>query len=91
MRRISKDNFRIYGKTIGKLSHGNPIPTFSVIIEQIISYDNLVLPVVDALKYLSELSFDVILWKIIGTLSDQRKERLKADGTNLSSWVQSKK
>jgi THO complex subunit 2 len=100
---------------LGKLSHANPIIVFDTIIDQLQSYENMVQPVVDALKYLTNLSFDILGCKddpviileknvsylkisfyvmflviLIEALSNPDKPRLKEDGTNLSSWLQSK-
>ena len=63
IRRLSKDNFRQFGRKLGKLSHANPTIVFHTIIDQLQSYDNMVQPVVDALKYLTNLDFDVLACK----------------------------
>jgi THO complex subunit 2 len=40
--------------------------------QQICSYDNLIAPVVDALKYLTSLSYDVLSYTIVEHLSSTR-------------------
>jgi THO complex subunit 2 len=90
MRRISKDNVKQFGRQIGKLSHANPAVVFSTIIDQLQVYENLVVLVVDCLRYVSDLSFDVLTYILIESLANPEKERLKPDGTNLSLWLTSK-
>lgn len=53
---------------------------------QIQSYDNLIGPVVDSLKYLSSVSYDVLLFCIIEALSNPQKEHSKHEGTSISAW-----
>jgi THO complex subunit 2 len=60
MRRLSKENVRQLGRMLGKVSHNNPIVIFSHIIDQIEAYDNLILPVADAVKYVTNLSYDIL-------------------------------
>ena len=50
-------------------------------------YDNLIGPVVDSLKYLTNLSFDVLGFCIIECLNDPSRERTKTDGTSISMWL----
>lgn len=56
-------------------------------MSQIQSYDNLIGPVVDSLKYLSPVSYDVLLFCVIETLSNPIKEQSKHEGTSISSWL----
>ena len=46
-------------------------------------------PVVDSLKYLTSLSFDVLGYSIIEALNNPEKDRTKHDGTSISLWLQS--
>ncbi|CAG2179922.1 unnamed protein product, partial [Oppiella nova] len=55
MKRLSKENVKLSGRQIGKLSHSNPSFLFQYILSQIQSYDNLIGPVVDSLKYLTTI------------------------------------
>lgn len=56
---------------------------------QIQTYDNLIMPVVDALKYLTCMSYDVLCYCIVETLANAEKDRHKHDGISLSLWLQS--
>ena len=48
-------------------------------------YDNLIGPVVDSLKYLTNLSFDVLGFCIIESLNDPSRTKNKTDG-RLTLW-----
>lgn len=89
MKRLSKENVKPLGRQIGKLSHSAPGTVFEYILSQIQSYDNFIGPVVDSLKFLTSLSYDVLAFCIIEALANPEKERLKTDDTNISKWLQS--
>lgn len=55
---------------------------------QIQIYDNLIGPVVDSLKYLTSLSYDVLGYCLIEALAQADRNRFKHDGTSLSMWLQ---
>ncbi len=109
LKRLTKENVKIHGRQIGKLSHNNPIivcdyvglhlyiskffllkTSFLLqILTQIQRYDNFILPVVDSLKFMTPLSYDVLSYCIIIAMSDGDKDKMKHDSTNLSTWLQS--
>ncbi|XP_064481885.1 THO complex subunit 2-like isoform X2 [Ornithodoros turicata] len=89
MKRLSKENVKPSGRQIGKLSHSNPCFLFDYILSQIQTWDNLIGPVVDSLKYLTLLSYDVLAYCIIEALCNPEKDRMKHDGTTISQWLQS--
>uniref|UniRef100_UPI00193A5896 THO complex subunit 2-like n=1 Tax=Styela clava TaxID=7725 RepID=UPI00193A5896 len=89
MRRLTKENVKQSGRQMGKLSHGNPVVLFDCILNQIQRYDNMINPVVDAFKYLTNLSYDALAFCIIEALANPLKERMKYDDTNISDWLQS--
>ncbi|KAF7244895.1 THO complex subunit 2 [Varanus komodoensis] len=60
MKRLTKENVKPSGRQIGKLSHSNPTILFDYILSQIQKYGNLITPVVDSLKYLTSLNYDVL-------------------------------
>lgn len=62
--------------------------TFQMLI-QIQAYDNLIVPVVDALKYLTSMSYDVLIYCIVEALGSDDRARFKHDGTSLTLWLQS--
>ncbi|KAG9478503.1 THO complex subunit 2 isoform X2 [Eleutherodactylus coqui] len=89
MKRLTKENVKPSGRQIGKLSHSNPAILFDYILSQIQKYDNLISPVVDSLKYLTSLNYDVLAYCIIEALANPEKEKIKHDDTTISTWLQS--
>ena len=89
MQRISKENVKPTSRALAKLSHSAPGLLFDYVLSQIQLYDNLIGPVVDSLKYLTSLSFDVLGYSIIEALNNPEKDRTKHDGTSISLWLQS--
>uniref|UniRef100_A0A4X2LDQ8 THO complex subunit 2 n=1 Tax=Vombatus ursinus TaxID=29139 RepID=A0A4X2LDQ8_VOMUR len=89
LKRLTKEDVKPSGRWIGKLSHCNPTILFDYILLQIQKYDNLITPVVDSLKYLTSLNYDVLAYCIIEALANPEKERMKHDDTTISSWLQS--
>ncbi|GAB6023947.1 THO complex subunit 2 [Chamberlinius hualienensis] len=89
MKRLSKENVKPSGRQIGKLSHSNPGCLFQYILSQIQTWDNLIIPVVDSLKYLTNLSYDVLSYCIIEALANPDKTKMTHDGTSISPWLQS--
>lgn len=90
MKRVSKENIKPVGRLIGKLSHCSPGFLFDYILLQIQIYDNLIGPVVDSLKYLTSLSYDVLGYCLVEALAQADRDRFnKDDGTSISLWLQS--
>ncbi|KAJ8298480.1 hypothetical protein KUTeg_025011 [Tegillarca granosa] len=89
MKRLSKENVKPSGRQIGKLSHSNPGILFEYVLSQIQRYDNFIGPVVDSLKFLTSLSYDVLAFCIIEAVANPEKDRMKHDDTNISLWLQS--
>ncbi|XP_015255221.1 PREDICTED: THO complex subunit 2 isoform X3 [Cyprinodon variegatus] len=89
MKRLTKENVKQSGRQIGKLSHSNPTIVFDYMLSQIQWYDNLIVPVVDSLKFLTSLNYDVLAYCIIEALANPEKEKMKHDDTTISSWLQS--
>ncbi|XP_030748048.1 THO complex subunit 2 isoform X2 [Sitophilus oryzae] len=89
MKRVSKENVKPVGRLIGKLTHCSPGFLFDYVLLQIQVYNNLINPVVDSLKYLTNLSYDVLGYCLIETLSNADKKRVKHDSTSISTWLQS--
>jgi len=89
MRRLSKENTKMHGRHLGKITHNVPSVVFDTILGQIQAYDNLIVPVVDMMKYLTAMSFDVLTYIILSHLASPTKERLKDDGLSVSLWMQS--
>ncbi|KAF2879485.1 hypothetical protein ILUMI_26680 [Ignelater luminosus] len=89
MKRVSKENVKPVGRLIGKLTHSSPGFLFDYVLVQIQVFDNLIHPVVDSLKYLTSLSYDVLGFCLVEALSNADKKRVKHDSTSISHWLQS--
>ncbi|CAH1128850.1 unnamed protein product [Ceutorhynchus assimilis] len=89
MKRVSKENIKPVGRLIGKLTHCSPGFLFDYVLLQIQVYNNLINPVVDSLKYLTSLSYDVLGYCLVENLAMADKKRVKHDSTSISSWLQS--
>jgi THO complex subunit 2 len=98
LKRLSHDTIRDQCRALAKICHSHPLVVFTTILGQIESYDNLVAVMVDALRFVTPLSLDVLSWCILSRLGDDQQQqqggivnrsRLKEDGVNLSQWLQS--
>lgn len=87
MKRLTKENIRLFGRHIGKLTHSNPSILFEYILSQIQSYDNLIGPVVDSFKYLTSMSYDVLIYCIVESLGDPNRQKTSSDGLSISQWL----
>ncbi|KAK0079733.1 hypothetical protein PV325_000884 [Microctonus aethiopoides] len=89
MKRVSKETIKPMGRSIGKLTHSSPGVLFDYVLVQIQLYDNLIGPVVDSLKYLTNISYDVLGYCLVEALAGADRDRLKHDGNSISLWLQS--
>lgn len=87
MKRLSKENVKMFGRQIGKLTHSNPSFMFDYILSQIQCYDNLIGPVIDSFKYLNSVSYDVLIYCVIETLGNPIKKKTNLDGASISPWM----
>jgi THO complex subunit 2 len=53
------------------------------------AYDNLADVVIQALRYATNMGFEVLVFVILDALASPHKERVKDDGVNSSDWLQS--
>lgn len=88
LRRLSPENSNKLGRHLGKFSPRDPIKVLSLVVEQVEMYGNMIVPMVDAMKYLCPLSLDVLVFVVIQKLSE-RRPKLKDDGQNISLWLTS--
>mmetsp|Transcript_20178 Transcript_20178/g.28383 ORF Transcript_20178/g.28383 Transcript_20178/m.28383 type:complete len:266 (+) Transcript_20178:97-894(+) len=96
LKRLSRDNIRDMGRQISKVSHNNPLVVFSAIPNQIESYDNLILMMVDSFKFVTVLGLDVLGYCLVISLGggsksfqDEGRSKLKEDGINSAQWLSS--
>ena len=85
LRRLSPENVKYLGRKLGKLMIQFPLKSSEIILEQIEAYPNMIQPVVDSLKYCSNLALDVMLYRLVLRLSSSRS-KLKDDGQHVSLW-----
>ncbi|KAJ6291130.1 hypothetical protein OIU76_023227 [Salix suchowensis] len=54
LKRLAKENLKPLGRMVAKLAHANPMTVLRTIVHQIESYRDMISPVVDAFKYLTQ-------------------------------------
>ncbi|KAF9468910.1 transcription factor/nuclear export subunit protein 2-domain-containing protein [Collybia nuda] len=89
LRRLSHNTIDSLSGTVAKLAHSNPCIFFTNAVSQIMAYDNLANVVIQALRYVTNMGFDVLVFIILDALANPNKERLKDDGVNTTDWLQS--
>ena len=70
------------GRELSESSHNNPLVVFSYILNQIESYDNMILLMVDAFQYVTPLGLDVIGYCLLLSLGgddDSKRSRTKCE------------
>ncbi|WVQ78452.1 hypothetical protein IAT38_000538 [Cryptococcus sp. DSM 104549] len=75
-------------RSLAKLSHGNPIFLWQTAVNQVKAYPNIGEAIVDAGRYMGQLSFDVATFVILDTLSDDMALRLNETGTGVAFWLE---
>ncbi|KAJ1652737.1 THO2 plays a role in transcriptional elongation, partial [Dispira simplex] len=89
LRRMGTSNVRLMGHMLCKYVHANPTLVFSIALDQVQSYDNMIFTLVEVLRYLTPLGYDVLTFTMLDAISNSRKPRLKPDRTNLAHWLKS--
>ncbi|WJX54413.1 THO complex subunit 2 [Trifolium repens] len=89
LKRLAKENLKQLGRMVAKLAHANPMTVLRTIVHQIEAYRDMITPVVDAFKYLTQLEYDILEYVVIERLAFGGRDKLKDDGLNLSDWLQS--
>lgn len=87
LRRLSTDNVKTLGKSLVKIAHTNPTIVFAIVLNQVQSYDNLINPVIEAVRYLTAFGYDVLAFSLLDALSSG-KTKTKDDGTSVAMWLQ---
>ncbi|WWD09899.1 hypothetical protein V865_008028 [Kwoniella europaea PYCC6329] len=75
-------------RSLAKLSHGNPLFLWTTAVTQVKAYPNIGQAIVDAGRYMTQLSFDVATFVMLDTLSDDRAQRLNETGTGVALWLE---
>eukprot|EP00808_Paulinella_micropora_P020644 g544.t1 len=61
---------------------------FELLLENLEVYDNLILPSIDALKYVSAFGQDCLGYALLLRMSDPSRNKLSEDGINECKWFQ---
>nr|CAB3479237.1 unnamed protein product [Digitaria exilis] len=88
LKRLAKENLKQLGRMVAKLAHANPMTVLRTIVQQVEAYRDMITPVVDAFKYLTQLEYDILQYIVIERLAQGGRAKLKDDGLNLSDWLQ---
>ncbi|KAI5124799.1 hypothetical protein M0805_005432 [Coniferiporia weirii] len=89
LRRLSSQTIESLSGTVAKMAHSNPCIFFTNAVNQIQAYDNLADVVIQALRYATNMGFDILVFIILDALANPLKDRVKDDGANASDWLQS--
>lgn len=89
LRRLSLNTIETISASVGKLAHSNPCILFRNAVNQVMAYDNLSNVVIQALRYVTTMGFDVLVFMSLDALANPHKARVKEDGVNISDWLQS--
>jgi THO complex subunit 2 len=87
LKRISKTNTREMARALAKVAYASPGVVFTVTLNQIESYDNLIDVVVECARYFTSLAYDVLTWSILSSLGAGGRNRMQADGMLTSQWL----
>lgn len=90
LRRLSLNTVDSLSGPVAKLAHSNPCILFQNAVNQIMAYENLAAVVIQALRYVTNMGFDVLVFIILGAFANPDKLRVKDDGVNTSDWLQSR-
>jgi len=93
LKRLSSKNFLETGRRLAKTCHNNPIIVFTLVLNQIETYDNLIDLMVDSFKYSTKLSLDILSYCLLSSLGGGAKKlgRVKSasDGMGTTQWLTS--
>lgn len=91
LRRLSAQTIDSLAGPVAKLAHSNPCIFFANAVSQIQAYENLADVVIQALRYATNMGFDILVFVILDSLANPDKERVKDDGVYTSDWLQSER
>ncbi|KAK9473460.1 transcription factor/nuclear export subunit protein 2-domain-containing protein, partial [Dipodascopsis tothii] len=88
LKRLSKTNVKEMMRQLAKVSYGNPLTTFMVLVGQVESYDNLSELVIEAARYFTAMGWDALPLVIMMQLTSGRAT-VQGDGVTERKWLQS--
>jgi THO complex subunit 2 len=75
-------------RALAKISHSNPVALWSIIVSQVKSYPNIGTSIVEAGRYLTQMSMDVAMFSLTDALTEEPK--LNDNGTDVVGWLMSR-
>ena len=87
-KRISLAKVKDCSRLLLKFALASPTVVFSLILQQLQQFDNMIVPVVEMLRYVPPLVLDCVAWLLLKQVSEGGG-KLKEDGMNESHWYQS--
>lgn len=75
-------------RALAKLSHSNPCALWATAVIQVKNYGNIGQFIIEAGRYMTQLSYDVATFTLLDTLSNDSANRLNPNGTGVADWLQ---
>lgn len=85
--RVAKKNTKEYGRKIAKLSYASPGIMFQLTLRRLINYPNMIDTLVECVKYLTVLGYDVLNWTLVAFFVSPTKGSTKDDGMLSAGWL----
>ncbi len=73
LKRLAKENTKAVGLKLARHTQTSPLVVFNHVLSQVEAFDNLIPYIVDALKYCTDLSQDVMAYSLISQLKKKQK------------------
>ena len=88
LKRRAKENTKAVGLKLARHTQTSPLVVFNHVLSQVEAFDNLIPYIVDALKYCTDLSQDVMAYSLISQLKKgaSADAKLKKGDTHFSQW-----
>lgn len=83
----AKQTMKPLGRMLAKIMHASPMAVAQQLIRQVMGMPGMVASIIESLKYLTPMAFDVMTFAILQQLASS-KRKLKEDGVNLEEWFQ---
>ncbi|BDA48856.1 THO complex subunit 2 [Coccomyxa sp. Obi] len=77
-----------FARLLAKATHANPLPVCALIVSHVEAYPVMTEPILDAMRYLTPYGYDVLSFTLVHQLGASGRDKLKADGLNISDWLQ---
>lgn len=88
LKRLSKENVKQMARSLSTCTHNCPLISYTHILNSIEVFDNMIPFVVDALKYTTDLSRDVMAYALYVQLQKD-SQKLKPGDTHYTQWFSS--